>query len=274
MRVIVVEPGRTARITRAPVAVSPPPPAATRPSETAVHSKTSKPWRSGPPVPVPDEAPAPDDEVSAASCAGASGVDSRASRASQRMAARTPPLCSALHASVASARALATPHGPPCAASMPNWSATAARRAAGHGSIPTRSATKDLAVATHSETTAATATAESRAFSSASSPPPPPVTAERRRLIPGPPSPFAPPPPAASMAFFASFAARMDSGSGGRRSRVSKREHPRDHDPWPPSCGAPADAADGRVLAHVRPAIARVIRRTPSRVAGLARPSA
>ena len=76
---------------------------------------------------------------------------------------------------------LATPHGPPCDASMPNWSATAARRTAGHGSIPTPSATKDLAVATHSATTAPTATAESRAFSSASSSSPPPPT-------PSPPS--------------------------------------------------------------------------------------
>ena len=214
--------------------------------------------------------PVPDPPVSAASCAGASGVARRASRASQRMAARTPPLCSALHASVANARALATPHGPPCDASMPNWSATAARRTAGHGSIPTRSATKDLAVATHSETTAATATAESRAFSSAS---PRDVTAERRRLTPGPPWPFAPP-PAASMAFFASFAARMDSGSGGRRSRsVRSASIPATMTRRPPSCARPP-TPQMVAFSRMRPAIARVIRRTPSRVAGLARPSA
>mmetsp|Transcript_6344 Transcript_6344/g.24499 ORF Transcript_6344/g.24499 Transcript_6344/m.24499 type:complete len:225 (+) Transcript_6344:769-1443(+) len=224
-------------------------------------------------MPVPD---VPDEVFKAASCAGASGYEySSASRASQRMAARTPPLRSALHASVAKARALATPHGPPCDASMPNWSATAARRTAGHGSIPTPSATKDLAVATHSATTAPTATAESRAFSSASSsspPPPDPGAAERRRLTPGAPSPFAP--PAASMAFFASFAALMDSGRGGRRSRrVRSASIPATMTRRPPSCARPP-TPQMVAFSRMRPAIARVIRRTPSRVAGLARPSA
>ena len=214
-------------------------------NDVDAHSKMSKPCESFEPAsPPPSGAP----RVSDASCAGASSVDKIPSRASQSIAARTPPLRSALHASVVNARARATPHCPPCLASMPNWSDAAARRTAGHGSsMPAR--TKDRPVSTASATTAPRAASARRFFSRASSSPSSASALPPRRLDLG----------SAASAFFASFAALNDSGSGGMRLRRERSASiPATVTRRPPSCALPP-TPQMFAFSRMRLAIARTI---------------